>query len=283
MNSQECHVQVGAEATLWRHGIGIGEITSLWANRRALRSLAVHDLRRTYAGTMGGALWTFLTPLIPLLILSAVFAFALKLPLGRAPYIFGFAAAYVPWLLLSASIYGATGSLVEHQYLVKRVRFPVEIIPADAVLVHTVPHAFLLALAGGACLAGGYGSPLGLLLVPYFYLCLVAFAVSAGLLLSSVAVVVRDLQQVLPAAMQVWFWLTPIAWAGTQLSPGGRTLLALNPAGYIVSGYRHALMPEVFAAPTAYETAAFWVISLSMFLVGSTCFRRLRAHFWDCL
>ena len=283
MNSQECHVQMGAETSLWRHGTGIGEITSLWTNRRALWSLAVHDLRRTYAGTVGGALWTFLTPLIPLLIFSAIFAFALKLPLGGAPYIFGFAAAYVPWLLLSASIYGATGSLVEHHYLVKRVRFPVEIIPADAVLVHTVPHAFLLALASAACLAGGYGSPQGLLLLPYFYLCLVAFTVSAGLLLSSVTVVVRDLQQVLPSAMQVWFWLTPIAWAGAQLSPRGRTLLALNPASYIVSGYRHALMPKVFAAPTGYETATFWAISLGIFLIGSTCFRRLRVHFWDCL
>jgi teichoic acid transport system permease protein len=283
MNSQGYHVQVSAETSLWRHGAGIGELTSMWTNRRALRSLAVHDLRRMYAGTVGGALWTFLTPLIPLLIFSAVFAFALKLPLGGAPYIFGFAAAYVPWLLLSASIYGATGSLVEHHYLVKRVRFPVEIIPADAVLVYTVPHAFLLALASAACLAGGYGSPFRLLLVPYFYLCLVAFTVGAGLLLSSVAVVVRDLQQVLPSAMQVWFWLTPIAWAGTQLSPRGRTLLALNPASYIVSGYRHALMPKVFAAPTAYETATFWVISLGMLLIGSICFRRLRVHFWDCL
>jgi hypothetical protein len=42
-------------------------------------------------------------------------------------------------------------------------------------------------------------------------------------------------------------------------------------------------MPKVFAAPTAYETATFWVISLGMLLVGSICFRRLRVHFWDCL
>ena len=255
----------------------------MWVNRWTLWSLAVHDLKKTYAGTVGGILWTLLTPLVPLLIFSAIFAFALKLPLGGAPYIFGFAAAYVPWLLLSASIYGATGSLVEHHYLVKRIRFPVEIIPADAVLVHSVPHAFLLTLASAACLIGGYGSPPALLLVPYYYLCAVAFTVSAGLLLSSVTVVVRDLQQMLPSVMQVWFWLTPIAWAGAQLSPRGRALLALNPASYIVSGYRHALMPKVFAAPTAFETAAFWVVCLTTLLIGSACFRRLRTHFWDCL
>jgi ABC-type polysaccharide/polyol phosphate export permease len=274
---------MGVEYLLWRQGTGVGEVTSMWTNRRALWSLAVHDLKKTYAGTVGGTLWTFLTPLIPLLIFAAIFAFALRLPLGGAPYIFGFAAAYVPWLLFSASIYGATTSLIEHHYLVKRVRFPVEIIPANAVLVHSVPHAFLLALASTACFVGGYGSPRELLLVPYYYLCAVAFLVSTGLLLSSLAVVVRDLQQMLPSVMQVWFWLTPIAWVGAQVPPGGRALLALNPASYIVSGYRHALMPKVFAAPTAFEAAAFWMICLGTLAVGSTCFRRLRAHFWDCL
>jgi ABC-type polysaccharide/polyol phosphate export permease len=228
-------------------------------------------------------LWTFLTPLIPFLALSIVFAFALKLPLGGAPYIFGFAAAYVPWVLISSALAGATGSIVEHRYLVKRIVFPVEIIPADAVLVHSLPHAFLLALAMAACLIGGYGRFPDLLLVLYFYLCAVLFTISAGLLVSSITVVARDFQQMLPAILQVWFWLTPIAWASDRLPPVARTLLALNPASYIVSGYRHALMPKVFAGPTLFESAAFWMISLGMLVIGSTCFRRLRTYFWDCL
>jgi teichoic acid transport system permease protein len=272
-----------AEHSLRRHGTGVGEILSLWTNRRALSSLARHDLRRTYAGTAGGVLWTFLAPLIPILIFSAVFAFALKLPLGGAPYVFGFTAAYIPWVLLSSSISGATGSIIEHRYLVKRILFPVEIIPADAVVVHSLPHVCLLALASAACLVAGYGRFPDLLLVLYFYLCAVLFTISAGLLVSSITVVARDFQQMLPSILQVWFWLTPIAWAGTHLPSSVRTLLALNPASYIVSGYRHALMPKIFAGPTAFESAAFWIISLGMLMIGSTCFRRLRVYFWDCL
>lgn len=284
MNSEgECHVVSGAEAALRRQGIGIGEIVSLWTNRRTLTSLARHDVRRTYAGTAAGVLWTFLSPLIPILIFSTFFAFALKLPLGGAPYVFGFAAAFVPWVLLSSSISGATGSIVEHRYLVKRVLFPVEIIPTGAVLVHSLPHAFLLALTGAACLAGGYGRFPDLLLVLYFYLCAVVLTISAGLLVSSITVVARDFQQMLPSILQVWFWLTPIAWVGTQLPPTLQTLLALNPASYIVSGYRHALMPKIFAGPTAFESAAFWIISLGMLMIGSLSFRRLRVYFWDCL
>ena len=266
-----------------RYGVGLGEIGSLWTNRRALTSLARYDLRRAYAGTAGGMLWMFLTPLLPMLIFSAVFAFGLRIPLGGAPYIFGFAAAYVPWVLISSSIAGAAGSIVQHRFLVKRIVFPVEIIPADPVLVHTVPHAFLLALATLACLLAGYVRFPELLLVVYFYLCAAALAISAGLMVSAIGVVARDFQQMLPSILQVWFWLTPIAWASSQLPPAIRALLALNPASYIVSGYRHALMPEVFAAPGGFEAASFWILTLALLMVGSLCFRRLRTYFWDCL
>jgi lipopolysaccharide transport system permease protein/teichoic acid transport system permease protein len=273
----------GGETSLRWYGTGFGEIVSLWTNRRALRSLARYDLRKMYAGTVGGLLWTFLTPLLPMLVFSAVFSFGLRLPLGGAPYIFGFAAAYVPWVLLSGSISSASGSIVAHRYLVKRIPFPVEIIPADAVLVHSLPHVLLLFVTGAACLIAGYVRFPHFLLLLYFYGCTVLLMIGAGLLVSSLAAVARDFQQMLPALLQVWFWLTPIAWIGTQLPRPVKTLLAFNPAGYIVSGYRYALMPKIFSAPTAFESTSFWIVCLSTLVIGSVCFRRLRGHFWDCL
>lgn len=262
---------------------GLSQFATIWSNRRTLKSLAVQNLRRTYAGTLGGRLWPFLTPLVPFLILSVVFAFALKIPLGGAPYIYGFGAAYVPWVLLSLSIYGAAGSLIEHRYLVKRLAFPVEIIPANKILVQSLPHAFLLALVSVFCLSAGYGQPSRLALLLYFYLCAVLFLAGAGLLVSSITVVIRDFQQVLPSIMHVWFWLTPIAWDSARLPSYGQKMLALNPASYVVSGYRHALMPKIFPAPTAFDTLAFWATTLCLLVIGAVCFRRLRSHFWECL
>jgi len=259
------------------------ELASLWIHRRLLASLARHDLRRTYAGTAAGMAWAVLTPLVPLLVFTAVFSLGLRLPLGGAPYIFGFAAAYVPWVLLSGAINGAAGSILEHRYLVKRVPFPVEIIPADPILVQSLPHAILLALTAAACLIGGYGHLPELLLIPYFYACAVVLAISLGLFLSGLAVIVRDVQQLLTSFLNVWFWVTPIAWAGSNLPPAGRALLALNPASYVVSGYRYALMPKVFPPPGRLEAAAFWSVAVAMLLAGTASFRRLRAHFWDCL
>jgi ABC-type polysaccharide/polyol phosphate export permease len=262
---------------------GFRELASLWSHRNVLKALARHDLRRTYAGSAAGVLWAVITPLVPLLIFTVVFSLGLRLPLGRAPYIFGFAAAYVPWVLVSNAITGAAGSIVDHRHLVKRVLFPVEIIPANPILVHSLPHAILIVLTGAACFLGGYGRFPQLLSLLYFYACAVMLTISAGLFLAALAVVVRDAQQILPSFLNAWFWITPIAWAASSLPPAGRRLMALNPASYIVSGYRYALMPSVFPPPELYETTAFWSIAIAMLLIASAAFRRLREHFWECL
>jgi len=258
------------------------ELISLWTHRRALRSLVLHDLRKTYANTVGGLAWAVLTPLLPIAFFSAVFSWAVRLPLGNAPYIFGFAAAYVPWTFLASSLNGSAGALIEHRFLIKRVVFPIEIIPADPPFVHALPHAILATIVAVACAIAGYGGA-SIALLAYFFACLMLFAITTGLLLSSLVVVLRDVRHALGSVLHVWFWLTPIAWSPDRLPPLARTVLAFNPASYIVAGYRCALMPKSFPPPTAFETAAFWIVMTMMLAAAATCFRRLRVHFWDCV
>jgi teichoic acid transport system permease protein len=257
-------------------------LTSLWNQRRTLIALARHDARRAYAGTTARRLWPLLTLLVPFVILAAVFSLGLRLSLDGAPYVYAFAAAYVPWMLLYAAITGSAGSIVEHRHLVKRVRFPVELIPAAPPITQTLPHLALLAVTAIACAAAGQGG-VALLTVPYYYVCAIVLALAVGLLLASLAVVVRDVTRALPSVLQVWFWITPIAWTGTQLPEGARRLPDLNPAAYVVSGYRHALMPQSFAAPTAVQAGLFWVMTVLLFASGAYVFQRLRPHFWESL
>lgn len=259
------------------------ELTGLWTNRHLLSSLASQQLRRTYAGTAAGLAWVVLTPLVPLLIFTAIFSFGLRLPLGGVPYVLGFAAAYVPWVLMSTALLGSVGSIVEHRYLVKRVRFPLQIISASTIAVQTLPHVILLGLTIAGCAARGYTTIGGLLFLPYFYACAVALLLGVGFMLSAVAVIVRDVQQVVTAFVNVWFWITPIAWASSALPPRGRALLALNPAAYVVDGYRHALLPRAFPAPSLEQTAVFWLTAAILLVAGVALFRRLQPHFWECL
>src|ERR1700716_1522157 len=125
-------------------GIGVqSSLDSLSTGGRTLLALARHDARRAYAGTWAGWAWALLTPLVPFLVLAVIFSVGLRLPLGGAPYVYGFAAAYVPWTLLAGPITAAAGSIVELRFLVKRARFPVALIPSAPSLTHTIPHVVL--------------------------------------------------------------------------------------------------------------------------------------------
>jgi lipopolysaccharide transport system permease protein/teichoic acid transport system permease protein len=220
---------------------------------------------------------------VPLLIFSAVFSLGLRLPLGEAPYLLAFAAAYVPWALMSMSVAGAVSSIIDHRYLVKRVHFPLQIISASSIVVHSLPHVILLALTVVAAFSSGYARGPELLLLPYFYACAAVLVLGMGLMLSALAVIVRDVQHVVASFLNVWFWVTPVAWAADALPSHGQTLLALNPAAYVVSGYRYALMPLAFPPPAATAAISFWTIAGGFLLMGALMFRRLRPHFWECL
>jgi teichoic acid transport system permease protein len=259
------------------------ELAALWINRHLVSSLARQHLRRLHAGTAAGLAWSVITPLVPLLIFTAVFSLGLRLPLGEGPYVLGFAAAYVPWTFMSSALAGAVGSIVDHRYLVKRVRFPLQIISASSIVVQSLPHVILLALTVAAALSSGYARGPELLLLAYFYGCAAVLVLGVGLMLSALAVIVRDIQQLVGSFMNVWFWVTPVAWAADALPPKGQTLLALNPAAYVVSGYRYALMPRAFPGPTAADAIAFWTIAAGFLLLGVATFRRLRPDFWECL
>lgn len=258
-------------------------LADLWTNRHLLSSFTRQELRRTYAGTAAGIAWAVLTPLVPLVCFTAIFSFGLRLPLGGAPYVLGFTAAYVPWVLISSAIGGAVGSIVDHRYLVKRVRFPLQIISASSIVVQSLPHVILLALTIAGAAWSGYARFPELLLLPYFYGCAVVLLLGMSLMLSGLAVIVRDVQQVIASFINVWFWITPVAWAASALPSRGRVWLALNPAAYVVSGYRYALMPRAFAAPSPADTIAFWTMAGGFLLIGTALFRRLRPHFWECL
>jgi teichoic acid transport system permease protein len=177
---------------------------------------------------------------------------------------------------------GSAGSIVEHRYLVKRVRFPAEIIPAASPLAESITHLALVALTAIACAAAGYGGT-ALLAVPYFYACAIVLALGVGLWLAATAVLVRDVLRGLPSVLTVWFWLTPVAWAAGGLPGYARDLLVLNPAAYVVSGYRHALMPQAFGGPSLIEGVAFWLLAIGLLVSGSAYFRRLRPAFWESL
>jgi ABC-type polysaccharide/polyol phosphate export permease len=254
----------------------------VWREGATLLAVARHSRRRAYAGTAAGAGWAVLSALLPFVVIGVVFSVALRVRLGGAPYLLGFAGAYVAWVLIADVVTDAASSLVEHRFLVKRVPFPVGLLPAASLLTNSLPHAVLVGITAIVVTSEGYAGAAIVTLV-YYYVAALALCLGVGLALAPVTVVLRDASRTVPLLLQMWFWATPVAWDPERAPQGIRALLHLNPAAYVVTGYRHALMPGAFAAPSLGDSLIFWAICGALLAGGVAVYRRLRPRLWECL
>lgn len=256
----------------------------LLAHRRLIWQLALHELRGRYAATLVGSLWAIVNPLAVILVFWFVSAYGLKITFESGPpFHLVLFCGLVPWMTFNEAVSGGTSAVLSHAYLVKKIAFPLEILPVVGVISAVIVHGFLLAVLLGILLLSGVTLTIHMLQVAYFLLALVAF--TAGLVWASSALNVlnRDVGQAVGAAMTIWFWMTPIVWPAQNLPPRVLHVIKLNPVFYVVEGYRNALLHGRPLSAQWPLDLYFWAVTATLLVLGSVVFRRLKPHFADVL
>ena len=258
---------------------------TLYRERRLLWAMALRDMLGRYKGTVGGPLWAVLNPLLMIATYTFLFSSILKVRFGPqgslTDFAFYFIAGFLPWLAFSDPVLRSQSVIVEHSNFVKRVVFPIEILPANLVLSAFLTNLIGLGLFLLARLFFGHALPVTLLLLPLVMLCQLAFTLGLAWFLASVGVFLRDIGQVLSVFFTLWFFLTPICYPEASLTPDLRALLAFNPFFHIVRAYRLlALEGTLLPAETAVALAA---VSLPVFFLGAAWFWKTRKAFADVL
>jgi lipopolysaccharide transport system permease protein len=217
----------------------IRAFSELIAYREILLILIWRDLKARYRGSVLGFLWTFLNPLLLMVIYSLVFSVYMRVDIRAYP-IFVFA-GLLPWIWFSSSMLAGASSVVESGSLIKRVPFPPQILPAVSVTAALVN--FLLALPLLLIFMVVWGLPIGwsLLLLPLPIAIQYAFTLGLTIVLSMLTVRYRDLQQLLANVLTLWFFLTPVLYP-TAMVPGRfQGFLMLNPMAVLVTAFQDAL------------------------------------------
>lgn len=262
-------------------------------NRKLIFNLAKNDFKQKFAGSYFGIIWAFVQPIITVLVYWFVFEKALN-PGSRAtkaglevPYVLWLIAGIIPWFYFSEVLTTGTNTLIEYNYLVKKVVFKINVLPVvkavSSVFVHLFFIGFMLVLY--AC----YGFPpnLYMLQILYYSICMMVLALGIIYLTSAVDVFFRDLTQVVNIFLQVGIWMTPIMWnieaMQERISGGLITILKLNPMYYIVNGYRDSMINQRWFWESPKLTIYFWVVTLLIFFLGSKAFKKLQTHFADVL
>ncbi len=247
-------------------------LRELWSHRELFAFLVWRDIKVRYAQTLLGSVWTVFQPLA----LMAVYTFAFtqigRLSTPGTPYVLYALSGLALWIFVSRGILVGSESLVSNIPLVTKTSCPRLIIPLAAVVSALVDFLISLVLFLIFSLAYGRYPTWRFVFVPAFVLAAVALALGLSLLFSAMNVKYRDVGQALPFLIQLWFFLSPVAYV---LPTNGATwktvVLALNPLTGLITGFRWALLAT--PPPHGVLIVALVVVTASL-IVGTLYFSR---------
>ncbi len=261
-------------STLIRPSRGFASLRlrELWEYRELLFFLIWRDVLVRYKQTVLGVSWALFRPLITTLLLSYVFGRLARLPTGDVPYPLFCICGILPWSYFSEAVSGASGSLIGNQNLISKVYFPRLIIPLTAVGRGLVDLACsFVVLIGMLWWYDVRPSLLPLAALPLLVLLAFVTALGVGLWFSALSVRFRDLTHVLPFVVQIWFWITPVAYGSNLVPESLRWLHWLNPLTGVVEGFRWAILGKGEAPGAMVFVSA---ITVALLLAGGLFFFR---------
>jgi lipopolysaccharide transport system permease protein len=246
-----------------------------------LMNLTKREVKGRYSQSFFGVAWAIAQPLATMAVFTLVFSRLAKMPSMGAPYpLFAFA-ALVPWFFFMNSVSSGTLSLITYRNIVTKTYFPREIIPLAQVCSRFID--FFAAAALYAILMVAYGVHLGAwsLMAPVFFLLLILFTVGFTFATSAVNVFYRDVNPVVQIALQLWLYLTPVAYPLALVPERFRLLFILNPLSAIVEGFRAAVVFN--RAPDWPLTAIAAAIIAVVFSSAFFMFKRMDKYFADVI
>jgi lipopolysaccharide transport system permease protein len=258
---------------------------ALWRNRKLIRSMVRRDILARYRGSFGGALWTFLNPLLLMATYAFVFGAVLKTRFGAdasgTGYVLYFLAGMLPWLAFSEAVGRSPYVILEHRNFVKKLVFPLETLPPNLVISGLVTEVFGLAIFITGLLVIRHAVPASVLWLPALLIPQLLLTAGICWFLAALGIFLRDLGQIMGFILTLWFFLTPICYSESILPDGARKMLVFNPVYHLVSGYRDIFLEG--HAPDLYRLAILWAASVAIAVCGHAWFHRLRRSFADVI
>ncbi len=272
----------GASATLRIEppsGLFELRLREVWAYRELLYFFVWRDVKIRYKQTAIGVLWVVLQPVLTMLVFTLFFGRLAKLPSQGLPYPVFYFAALVPWTYFSSALQMTTSVVVDNQRLITKVYFPRLILPISAALSGLVDFSIGFVVLAIFTVAYGIRPSLAALWLPALLALAVFTALGAGLWLSALNALYRDVRYVIPFLVQFWMFASPVAYPSTLVPPRWRWLYGLNPMAGVIDGFRWAITGRG-QAPGLLLLASSAVVALVV-LGGLFFFNRMESSVAD--
>ncbi|HMD48456.1 MAG TPA: ABC transporter permease [Bryobacteraceae bacterium] len=257
-------------------------VRGIFSNRKLIASMARRDILARYRGSFGGVFWTVLNPLI--LMGTYFFVFGVVLHgsgQNRTGFALYFLSGMLPWLAFSEAVGRSPYVIVEHRSFVKKLIFPLEILPVNYLLAGLITEVFATGIFLIILLALRGAIPLTALWLPVVVVPQVLLTLGICWFLAALGVFFRDLGQIMGFGLTLWFFVTPICYPESSLPKALLPVLGKNPMFVLVHAYRACLLEG--HAPDALALSKLLLLALVLFFAGHAFFYKLRKHFADVL
>lgn len=260
-----------------------------WAKFDLLRTLVQRDLEARYKGSVLGNLWPLLNQLSQLLIYTYVFSIVLNvklnlkgLPANDATFGLWLFAGLLPWMAFTGGLSQSAASVLMQPNLVKKVVFPLALLPLVPILSTFIESTFGLIALIVLVAVSSQTVHATLVLLPLVFLPQLLLTAGLGYLMAGFTVFLRDIPQTISVILNLWFYLTPIVYPASVIPKEFRELVFwLNPLAAIAEVYRDLVLVGDVQHWGEWGVAS--AISLVVFCLGVWCYRRLRPAFADVL
>ncbi|MDI3534979.1 MAG: lipopolysaccharide transport system permease protein [Thermosediminibacterales bacterium] len=253
----------------------IEDIKELYQYREMLKNLVKKDLRTRYKGSVLGFLWTFVNPLLQLVVFTIVFSTVMRINIDKF-YMFLFV-ALLPWIFFSTSVQVSAGTIIANKDLVKKIYFPKAVLPLSVVTSGLMNLLFSFVIVFIVLIISKIGITINIIYLPLVIFVEYLITLGISLLVSSLNVYFRDLEHILGVLLMGWFYFTPIIYPVEMIPKSYLKLFFLNPITPIIISFRDILYYG--KAPDFVMLGLTLLIGLFTVIFGYNVFKILQKNF----
>jgi ABC-type polysaccharide/polyol phosphate export permease len=249
--------------------------------------MAQRQFTRAYEGSYLGLLWTILSPLLMVALLTLIFSELIGIKsrevLGNPSLNFGLFlfCGVLPFNMYSQALSRGVNIIRRNSSLVQGVVFPLEILPLTAMVTALLQNVFGVGALLVVLVAFGLPLHATTLLLPLLLVPQLLFTLGLSYLVAVSGTYVPDIREGLRAVIRGTFFITPILWPTGKVPEDWQFLVHYNPLAYLVNGYRDLIL---YGELPGLESALwFSLFAAALFVVGLFVFNRVKHNFADLI
>lgn len=247
------------------------------------------DLVDRHASSVLGTLWSFILPLVNILIFTLIFSniMGAKLQmaglatLGQYSYSVYLITALLAWNCFASTTTRLTNILHEKAGLITKVRLSIYTLPLFVPITETILYLISMLFFAVFLVGIGFEWSTAWLWWPFIFITQQLLAYALGFTFAILSVFIRDIKELVGIIMQLWFWMTPIVYVPDIIPPAWQSLLALNPYYHIAQALRDTMITG--ATPSLTPVLLILTAALTLLLFGYWLARRLERDIRDFL